>query len=56
MIPENLLKILCCPVDKAPVEEDGSYLVCTFCKRKYLIKEEILILHKDEAITGDNEG
>lgn len=55
MIPENLLNILCCPVDKAKLEQTESFLICTQCKRKFEIRGEILILLEDKAIQDNNK-
>jgi uncharacterized protein YbaR (Trm112 family) len=40
-LPAELLEILVCPVDKAPVRQDGDQLVCTQCGRRYAIENGI---------------
>ena len=49
-IDKELLSILACPVDKAAVTEDGDYIVCSECGRKYPIRENIPVMLADEAI------
>jgi hypothetical protein len=48
MDPE-LLEILACPECKAPVEQDGDWLVCTACGRRYAIRDGIPIMLVEEA-------
>ena len=54
MISKELLDILACPAceERPPVElsEDGDYLVCGQCGRKYPIKDDIPVMLVDEAI------
>ncbi|HET7095292.1 MAG TPA: Trm112 family protein [Thermomicrobiales bacterium] len=40
-LPVDLLEILVCPVDKAPVRQDGAQLICTRCGRRYPIEDGI---------------
>ena len=40
-IDPDLLALLVCPVDKAPVRLEGSTLVCTQCGRVYPIEDGI---------------
>jgi hypothetical protein len=49
MVSAELLKILACPVDKAPVELVGDRLVCTRCGRRYPIRDGIPVMLADEA-------
>lgn len=49
MVDAELLKILACPVDKAPVELRGDRLVCTACGRRYPIRDGIPVMLVDEA-------
>ncbi len=44
-----LLEILACPVDHAPVREEGERLVCTQCGRRYPVREGIPVMLIDEA-------
>jgi len=49
MVDAELLKILACPVDKAPLELHGDRLVCTRCGRRYPIRDGIPVMLVDEA-------
>ena len=40
-LPADLLAILVCPIDKAPVSQDGDALVCPRCGRRYPIEDGI---------------
>ncbi len=51
MIDEELLQILACPVDKAPVQLLGDRLVCSTCGRRYPIRDGIPVMLVDEAET-----
>ena len=50
-IPEDFLEILACPETKAPVVQDGEWLVSTDAatRRRYPIRDEIPIMLIDEA-------
>jgi uncharacterized protein YbaR (Trm112 family) len=48
-IDAQLLAILACPVDKAPVELRGDCIVCTRCGRRYPIRDGIPIMLAEEA-------
>ena len=50
-ISKELLDILVCPIDKAPVhmKPDGSGLKCEKCARVYPIKDDIPVMLIDEA-------
>lgn len=49
MIDEELLKILACPLDKAPIRLEGDRIVCTQCGRRYPIRDGIPVMLIDEA-------
>ena len=49
MIDAELLAILACPVDHAPVNELGDRLVCSDCGRRYPIRDGIPVMLIDEA-------
>lgn len=48
-ISEDLLAILACPVDKAPVRLERDKLVCESCGRRYRIEDGIPIMLIHEA-------
>jgi hypothetical protein len=54
-VKKELLDILACPVCKVSVEynEDEDKLICTKCKRKYPIKDDIPIMLVEEAEESD---
>lgn len=45
----KLLEILVCPVDHAPVREEGDALVCGECRRRYPVRDGIPVMLVDEA-------
>lgn len=53
MIDKELLEILACPLDKAPVtlvEEGGApKLLCSRCGRKYPVRDDIPVMLEEEA-------
>jgi uncharacterized protein len=49
MVPQELLDILVCPVDKAKVHLKGDQLVCERCGRAYPIRDGIPIMLEEEA-------
>lgn len=53
MLNPELLKILCCPIGKADLEFKDEYFVCTRCKVKFPIKDDIPIFLRDEGILPD---
>jgi uncharacterized protein YbaR (Trm112 family) len=48
-IAADLLEILACPVDHAPVRDTGSHLVCSSCGRRYPVRDGIPVMLVDEA-------
>jgi uncharacterized protein len=48
-IDKELLEILACPVDKAPVVLRDDRIVCTQCGRRYPVREGIPVMLIDEA-------
>jgi uncharacterized protein YbaR (Trm112 family) len=48
-VPAWLLALLVCPVDRAPVDRDGSVLVCPRCGRRYPIRDGIPVMLAQEA-------
>jgi uncharacterized protein YbaR (Trm112 family) len=48
-VDKELLEILACPVDKAPVREEGDRLVCSKCGRRYPVRDGIPVMLVDEA-------
>ncbi len=49
MIDDELMKVLACPLDKAPVRLQGDRIVCTQCGRRYPIRDGIPVMLIDEA-------
>jgi uncharacterized protein YbaR (Trm112 family) len=56
MIDQKLIDILACPAceDRPPVRlsDDGKFLVCNKCGRKYPVRDGIPIMLVDEAEPG----
>lgn len=48
-IDAELLAILACPVDHAPVRQEQDRLVCTSCGRRYPVRDGIPVMLVDEA-------
>ena len=48
-IDQALLEILACPVDHAPVSDEGSHLVCRTCGRRYPVRDGIPVMLVSEA-------
>jgi uncharacterized protein YbaR (Trm112 family) len=48
-VPQELLDILVCPVDKAKVKLEGDRLVCEQCGRAYPVRDGIPIMLEEEA-------
>jgi uncharacterized protein YbaR (Trm112 family) len=48
----RLLEILACPDEKGPLYyfEDGAFLFCPACRRRYEIKDDIPVMLLDEAV------
>ena len=57
MIDQKLIDILACPAceERPPVRptEDGKFLVCEKCGRKYPIRDDIPVMLVEEAEIGD---
>jgi uncharacterized protein YbaR (Trm112 family) len=49
VIDKELLQILACPACKAPVTQEGDRIVCTKCRRRYPIRDDIPVMLVDEA-------
>lgn len=49
-VDKELLAILACPVDKSPVTEEGNFLVCTMCGRKYPVSDGVPVMLAESAI------
>lgn len=52
-VAPELLEILACPVDRAPVREDGERLVCDACGRRYPVRDGIPVMLIEEAEAPD---
>jgi len=48
-IDRELLAILVCPVDHAPVSDQGTHLVCGSCGRRYPVRDGIPVMLVEEA-------
>ena len=48
-IDRELLAILACPVDHAPVTEGPAHLECTACGRRYPVRDGIPVMLVEEA-------
>ncbi len=48
-VPKELLEILACPVDHAPVREADEHLVCGACGRRYPVRDGIPVMLVEEA-------
>jgi uncharacterized protein len=44
-----LLELLVCPVDHAPVADEGTHLVCGRCGRRYPVRDGIPVMLVDQA-------
>ena len=51
-IDPELLRILACPVDHAPVTDAGTVLICTSCTRRYPVRDGIPVMLVDQAETA----
>jgi uncharacterized protein len=48
-IAPDLLDILACPVDHAPVTDETTHLVCRSCGRRYPVRDGIPVMLESEA-------
>ena len=48
-VDKELLGILACPVDKAPLHEEADRLICATCRRRYPVRDGIPVMLVDEA-------
>jgi uncharacterized protein YbaR (Trm112 family) len=53
MLRSEIVELLRCPLGKAPLKQEGNYLVCTLCEVKFPVRDEIPILMIDEAVMPD---
>ncbi len=49
MVDKKLLEILACPVCKESVEEKDDWILCSTCKKRYPVRDDIPIMLVDEA-------
>ena len=48
-IDSELVAILACPVDHAPITDVTTHLVCTLCGRRYPVRDGIPVMLVEEA-------
>jgi uncharacterized protein YbaR (Trm112 family) len=48
-IAPELLVILACPVDHAPVRDEETQLVCTGCGRRFPVRDGIPVMLAEQA-------
>lgn len=48
-VDKELLEILACPLDHAPVREEGDRLICAECGRRYPVRDGIPVMLVEEA-------
>jgi hypothetical protein len=50
-VPKELIELLVCPVDHAPVEykERRAVIICTACDRHYPVRDNIPVMLIEEA-------
>ena len=53
MIDKELLDILACPVCKSEVFQDGNFIICSKCGRRYPVKDGIPVMLAEEAVMPD---
>ncbi|MHB1004177.1 MAG: Trm112 family protein [Chloroflexota bacterium] len=49
MISKELLDILVCPADKKEILLEGEFLRCTFCGRRYPVRDGIPVMLIEEG-------
>ena len=49
-VDKELLEILACPACKESIREDGDWLICDKCQKKYPVREGIPVMLIDEAV------
>ena len=49
MVSEQFLALLVCPMGKVPLSHEGDTLICTLCKVRYAIQDEIPNMIVEEA-------
>ena len=49
MLSEELLKLLVCPMGKAPLVREGESLVCSRCRTRFAINDDIPNMLIEEA-------
>lgn len=48
-VDKELLEILACPVDHAPLRDETERLVCSGCGRRYPVRDGIPVMLVEEA-------
>ena len=57
-VSQDLIEILVCPVDRAPIEykERRKVIICTSCGRHYPVRDNIPVMLVDEATIPSARG
>ena len=55
MIAKELLDILACPACKSGVRQDGDWIKCSACGRRYPVRDGIPVMLIDEAEMTDEK-
>ena len=54
-IDKRLLEILACPDCLGDVHQDGDWIVCEKCGRRYPIRDGLPIMLIEESVSADGE-
>jgi uncharacterized protein YbaR (Trm112 family) len=54
-IDERLLQLLACPACLAAVHQEGEWIVCEGCGRRYPIRDGLPIMLVEEAVEAESK-